>query len=687
MAAIGIDLGTTNTVAAIYQNNTVEILTSLDNEDFVPSVVSLATDGSFLVGRKAWNNAVVNPENTIFSVKRLMGLSNDDKEIRNITTHYPYSVGNAENPEDRGVRVLLGGSQYTPETISAMILRHVVEGASKLLGEAVTHAVITVPAYFKEPQREATYQAGVEAGLIVTRIIDEPTAAALAFGLEHGDDSNLVLVFDMGGGTFDISIGYLAGQSFEGDKITGDMWLGGDDFDKEILGLIVDWVKETYGVTINTNKDSNDKRFLMIARREAEKAKCRLSEYPQVSLSIPAIVPLPGGQPQEVKMTITRDEFEKKIRPYINNSIDLVKAALNKKGIDKDEISAVLLVGGATYIPLVRKELESLFGKEKLRFDLNPMQAVACGAAMLAAAAQGIQCPSCNTVNAYENDLCTGCGKPLPKASVSQVTAHAFGIGAVKNGDPDIFSMLIEVGTHYPLEQPKRQRYITTDRSITIPVFEGDKPKATDNQYLGSVEYVLPDNVPVNTPVWVEFNYDINRTVDVRIEVEGRPELSHKAKPRQLGSELGGSSEEQWRSLLLNLVTVYEDMQGRYGEFINEEQKKQMDESLNKAREALRGQDREIGQGALEKLSKTFAGLGIASDLFLVERLIPQVDPKTAGWLSARTKQLRDAYKLGDQDTTAAIKDNLEVQIRHIIKTMPVSQQMKGYRGLLEIVD
>ncbi|MFO1432353.1 MAG: Hsp70 family protein [Candidatus Competibacteraceae bacterium] len=683
MAAIGIDLGTTNSVAAIYQNNEVRILRSLENEDFVPSVVSLRQDGALLVGRQAWNNAVTAPENTIFSIKRLMGHSFNDAEISRVKENYPYSIVNADDPNDSGVRVLLGGRKYTPEAISAMILRHVAESASQSLGEPVTHAVITVPAYFKEPQRKATYNAGVEAGLIVTRIIDEPTAAALAFGIENIAQAHQLLVFDMGGGTLDISIGYLVEQHFEGDRITGDMWLGGDDFDRKIAAMIEEWVKETYGVSIDP---SGNKRFQMIARREAEKAKCRLSQYDQVSLFIPAIVPLPGGQTGDVGMTITRSEFEVKIRPYIERSIQLVEQAIKDKHLSKEDISAVLLVGGATFIPLVRKELETLFGKEKLRFDLNPMEAVARGAAILAAQSEGIQCLSCKTVNPYENDRCTNCGAPLTKVNVSQVTPHPLGIGAVRKGDPDVFSILIEADTHYPLEQPKRRRYMTTDRKITIPVYEGDNPKASGNQYLGSVEYNLPDDVPKNTPVWVEFNYDRNRMLDVHIEVEGRPELSHKATPKNLGPELGKLNEEQWRSLLQNSIVSLEDMLERYGEYIEEARKTLLTQSIDEARKALRGQDRETGQQALAELSKSFLGLGVATDLFLADRLLSQVDPKTAGWLAAQTKQLRDAHK-ANSDQVTAIKNSLELEITHIIKTMPVSQEMKGYRGLLEIIE
>ena len=311
--AIGIDLGTTNSVAAVARDGQEpRVLRSADGKRFTPSTVSFDR-GNFLVGRKAVDHAIRAPGDTVFSVKRLMGHGRDDDEVVQANEKYPYTITGAVDVEDQGVRVDINGIRYCPEDISAMILRQIVKAASEDLGDTVTHAVITVPGFFSEPQRLATREAGEKAGLVVKKIIDEPTAAALAFGVGREDQDHQLLVFDMGGGTLDISIGYMADGEFVGEFIQGDRWLGGDDFDYEIVAMIQEWIEHNYGVSDLTG----DSRFQMMARRKAEEAKRILSEKEATDLVLPAIVPLPHGDVASVSMTLTRAEFEARIEKHI----------------------------------------------------------------------------------------------------------------------------------------------------------------------------------------------------------------------------------------------------------------------------------------------------------------------------------------------------------------------------------
>lgn len=318
--SIGIDLGTTNSAAAFYDRE-IRILPTRMHEPLTPSVVSYRKSrregrpGEILVGRAAVGNARLAPKDTIFSIKRLMGRTFDEPKVQEARDRLSYELVESDDADDRGVRVLLNDEPYTPVEISAMILRQIKEDAELALGVEVTHAVITVPAYFEERQRAATREAGLQAGLIVKKIIDEPTAASVAFGIDRDDERHRVLVYDMGGGTFDISLIQMTNKEFQTLAIEGDMWLGGDDFDQEIVDAIIEWIKDKY----DGFDPSGDERFLIAAKQEAEKAKIMLSGQEEVDLLIPAVTSAPEVGLMDVDMYITRQEFNGMIQ---NSSLD-----------------------------------------------------------------------------------------------------------------------------------------------------------------------------------------------------------------------------------------------------------------------------------------------------------------------------------------------------------------------------
>ena len=562
MKAIGIDLGTTNSVAAYCEpgQTLARVLENSQSKRSTPSAVSMAGD-EVIVGEYALNNALMAPENTILSVKRLMGRDFNDPEIEKVRERVNYHLTAGKGGDPR-VHVLLRGEARTPADVSAMILRKIKKDATRKLGEEVTHAVITVPAYFKEGQRAATRDAGEKAGLIVRRILDEPTAAAIAFGVEvPNPDKHRILVFDLGGGTFDVSILQMVQPKpghpqFVVFDYLGDNWLGGDDFDYIIVDRIIAWVKERYG-----GDPAGDLRFRLLAKQAAEQAKCQLSEQSSVTITIPAATNVRGVKVDVDDLTITRAEFEDVIESSVAKAIDLANEALRKHQLVPDDISDVLLVGGATMTPLVYERVEGLFGKAKVRSTVNPMECVAFGAAVLAAGTTGVECPNpdCRAVNDETAEKCQ-CGTGLATArtvgnvKVDDVTGMALGIRAVKGTDADVFVPIIPSGTPYPLPTPRKEQFQATDRKIKVPVFEGNDLVASRNSEQGVIECELPEQFDANSPVEVSLNFDRNRIITVTVSVPGsdffRTEPLRHGQPRNrplTGEKDGGrrSQEEE----------------------------------------------------------------------------------------------------------------------------------------------
>ena len=461
MKAIGIDLGTTNSAVAVYDQvrNTAVIVGNSEGDTLTPSAVAIRDrDGKevLLVGKNAVNWAQREPKDTILSVKRLMGRDFADKAVADARKRLSYEIVPGPDDDPRA-HVLLGGKTRSPSQISSFILRKLKQDAGQVLNEDATHAVITVPAYFRESQRAATREAGEEAGFVVKKIIDEPTAAAVAFGLHlNQDDQRRVLVYDLGGGTFDISILNVLRDAdghnqFQVLDFDGDNWLGGDDFDLAIVEKIVEWVKDHCGVD-----PSGDKKFLWLAKSQAEAAKRQLSQQSEADIVIAAAYRMPGGVLVDVDMTITRNDFEALIEPSVEATMNLVRGALNRQDLSPDDITDVVLAGGSTLVPKVYRTVENQFGAAKVRRNVNPMECVALGAGILAGTLHGVECPSCGKANTEEAGTCADCGYSLASGQaigdtgIYEVTGMALGIGAVRGAQQDVFVPIIKRGTPYP---------------------------------------------------------------------------------------------------------------------------------------------------------------------------------------------------------------------------------------------
>ena len=401
--ALGIDLGTTNSFMAYMKRGEPQIIDNRDNKDLTPSVVARGKRGELLVGSTAKARAVIEPQNTIYSIKRFMGRVYKDPSVQKALQGIPYRVTEGTDSE---ARAWLGDRDYTPTEISSLILHRMKQDAEERLHEKFTRAVITVPAYFGERQVAATREAGRMAGFHVLRIINEPTAAALAFGInrEQHDDSPIILVYDLGGGTFDISILMLMQGAFTIMGTEGDNLLGGDDFDRDIMEHLLEVAHKQNGVELR-----KDRAALQKMRSTAEEVKISLSSQHSVDVVIPAI----GSTQVDLDLVLTRPEFETMIKSRLERTVDLMHKAIKDASLTPDSIDYILLVGGSTAVPMVESMLKRIFGDEKIRKDVNPMQCVAIGAAVQSALIMDIECPACQTRNGIGNDYCQKCNAPL----------------------------------------------------------------------------------------------------------------------------------------------------------------------------------------------------------------------------------------------------------------------------------
>ena len=424
---IGIDLGTTNSVAAIVDGPAPRVLDNKEARTQTRSVVGLKKPkarkaeegGEILVGEIALDNWPFMPADTIISIKRLMGRGSADPEVQKVRERVLYQVVEPSGGTKDGVRVIMGGKQYSPIDVSAMILKKIKEDAEFRLGEEVSHAVITVPAYFSQIQREATRKAGLKAGMKVIKILDEPTAAAIAFGMDTGDGTpKTVLVYDLGGGTFDISVLMWAGNVFAPLNLEGDMWLGGDDLDQVLVDHALRHVREEYGVDPTNQPDQSDLRFLAELKKAAQAAKERLSSTRSVTLIVANLLMDDDKNLISVELDITREEFERMILPLVGSykecvcgepnhptnsacakcgkslrasavkegkAVRLVHKAIRNAKLSPEQIDYVLMAGNSTTVPLVQQVLEDLFGPEKILRKVHPKHSVAMGAAIVAA--------------------------------------------------------------------------------------------------------------------------------------------------------------------------------------------------------------------------------------------------------------------------------------------------------------
>src|SRR5512133_241115 len=489
---IGIDLGTTNSVVAVMTGGEPVVIPSAEGERLVPSVVAVNKNHERVVGRTARNQSIVNPENTIFSIKRFMGRKFDDPEVQRTISRVPYKVAKAPNGD---LRVILDGKEYSPPEVSAMILAKLKADAEAYLGEPITQAVITVPAYFNDAQRNATKDAGKIAGLEVLRIINEPTASSLAYGLDK-KKNEVIVVYDLGGGTFDVSILDVGDGVFQVRSTSGDTFLGGDDFDLRIMDYLIEQFKKDNGIDLH-----NDRQALQRLKESAEKAKIELSTTMQTEINLPYLTADATG-PKHLVMTLSRAKLEQLTADLVDRTIAPLKQALSDAGLTAGDINEVVMVGGMTRMPAVQDRVRAFFGKEPHK-GVNPDEVVAIGAAIQAG-------------------VLAGEVKDILLLDVTPLTLSIETLGGVATPQ-------IERNTTIPT---RRSQVFSTaadnQTQVEIHVLQGERPMAADNKSLG--KFIL-DGIPPSPrgvpQIEVTFDVDVNGIIKVSAQDKATGRIQH----------------------------------------------------------------------------------------------------------------------------------------------------------------
>jgi molecular chaperone DnaK len=571
---IGIDLGTTNSCVAVMDGKTARLIENAEGMRTTPSIVAFTSDGERLVGQPAKRQAVTNPENTIFAVKRLIGRRYDDPLVEKDKGLVSYKIVKASNGD---AWVQANGKTYSPSQISAFILQKMKETAEANLGEKVDQAVITVPAYFNDAQRQATKDAGKIAGLEVLRIINEPTAAALAYGLEKKKQSKIA-VYDLGGGTFDISILDIGDGIFEVKSTNGDTFLGGEDFDMRLVNYLADEFQKEQGINLR-----NDKLALQRLKEAAEKAKIELSTTLQTEVNLPFITADQSG-PKHLAIKLTRAKFESLVDDLVQKTIEPCRNALRDAGLSASDIGEVVLVGGMTRMPKVQEVVQKIFGKEPHK-GVNPDEVVAIGAAIQAGVLQG----------------------DVKDVLLLDVTPLSLGIETLGG----VFTRLIDRNTTVPAK--KSQVFSTAEdnqNAVTIRVFQGEREMAADNKALAQFDLVGIPPAPRGMPqIEVTFDIDANGIVNVsakdkgtgkeqRIQIQASGGLSEADIDRMVKDAEAHAADDMKRKEVVEaknhgeaFLHTTEKTVGEHGSKVGDADRRIIENAMADLREALKGND------------------------------------------------------------------------------------------------
>jgi molecular chaperone DnaK len=592
---IGIDLGTTNSCVAVMEGGQAKVIENAEGARTTPSMVAFAKDGEVLVGQAAKRQAVTNPENTIFAIKRLIGRRFDDPVVEKDKALVSYNIVRGDNGD---AWVEASGKKYSPSQISAFILQKMKETAERYLGDKIDKAVITVPAYFNDAQRQATKDAGKIAGLDVQRIINEPTAAALAYGLDK-KKTGKIAVYDLGGGTFDISVLDIGDGVFEVKATNGDTFLGGEDFDKRVIDYVADEFKKEQGIDLR-----NDRLALQRLREAAEKAKIELSSAKETSINLPFITADQAG-PKHLDIRLSRAKFETLVDDLVQRTIGPCMAALKDAGIEAKKIDEVVLVGGMTRMPKVQEIVRTFFGREPHQ-GVNPDEVVAVGAAIQAGVLQG----------------------DVKDVLLLDVTPLSLGIETLGG----VFTRLIERNTTIPAK--KSQTFSTAEdnqQAVTIRVYQGEREMAADNKLLGQFDLVGIAPAPRGVPqIEVTFDIDVNGIVNVsakdkgtgkqqQIRIQASGGLSEADIQRMVREAEAHAEEDRRRRALVEarnqaeaLVHTTERSLAEHGDKLDAADRSAIERAMSDLKQAIGGDDVAGIEAKTQALAQASSKLGEA---------------------------------------------------------------------------